>query len=108
MNDRRVFFEAAPVALVGKRFAARDAHRRENAPAADDSGLTRREANLVDGLQAVVVKNIAMNHCGRPWRWCRNRIYPSIVPDFYNALGKREENERRIAKRELDRQLGLN
>src|SRR5260370_637903 len=40
-NEGGVFFEAAPVALVGEGFAARDADGGEQAPAADEAGLSR-------------------------------------------------------------------
>jgi len=57
-----VFFEAAPVALVGKSFAAGDAQRGENAPAADEPRLAGRKPYLFDGQQAVVMKDVAVNH----------------------------------------------
>jgi len=57
-----VFFEAAPMALVGKGFAAGDAQGREDAPAADEARLAGREAHLVDGLQGVVMKDVRMDH----------------------------------------------
>ena len=82
MDDRRVFFKAAPVALVGKGFAARDAHCGENAPAADDSGLARREADFFDRVQTVVMKNVAMNHANRPLRPEPGETLLSIVPEI--------------------------
>ena len=62
-DEGGVFFEAAPVALVREGFAARDADRGEQTPAADQAGLSRRQADFFDGQQAVVVKDVAMDQC---------------------------------------------
>src|SRR5260370_7293196 len=53
-----VFFEAAPVALVGKSLGAGNAQRGEDAPAADETGLSGRKADFLDGEQAFVVKDV--------------------------------------------------
>ena len=63
VNDPGVFFQAAPVTLVGKRFAPRDPHCGEDAPTADQSGLAGREPHLLDGLQFVVVEDVTVNQC---------------------------------------------
>ena len=60
----RVFFEAAPVAFVGERFAFEDAEGREEAPAADEAGLSGRKPDLLDGKEAFVVEDVAVNHAG--------------------------------------------
>jgi hypothetical protein len=70
------------VALVGKGFAARDAHGGEDAPSADDAGLAGRKADFFDRLQSVVVKNVAMNHANRPLRPEPGETLPSIVPEI--------------------------
>ena len=61
-DDARIFFQAAPVALIGKRFAPGDAHGGEDAPAANEPGLARREANFLGGEKALVVENKRVNH----------------------------------------------
>src|SRR6266852_8510844 len=77
---RGVFFEAAPVALVGEGFALQDAHGGEETPAADQAGLSGRPANFLEWPQLFIVKDLVMNH---------TRTYPvpgnfgtrSIVPE---------------------------
>ena len=49
------------MAFVGERFAAGDPNGREQAPTAEEAGLSGREADLLDGLQAIVVKDVPMN-----------------------------------------------
>jgi hypothetical protein len=82
VNDRSVFFEAAPVTFVGEGFTARDAHRSEDAPAADNSRLAGREADFLDRLQTVVMENVVMDHADRPLRSglddATNRLYLSF------------------------------
>ncbi len=58
-----VFFETAPVALVGEGFAARNADGGEEAPAADEAGLSGGKADLLDGQESVVMEDVAMNQC---------------------------------------------
>ena len=48
-NEGGVFFEAAPVALIGEGFAAGDADGGEQTPAADEAGLSGGEADFLDG-----------------------------------------------------------
>ena len=60
-DERGVLFQAAPVALVSEGFTAGDADGGEQAPAADEAGLSRGEPDFLDGQQAVVVKDVAMN-----------------------------------------------
>jgi hypothetical protein len=60
-DERGIFFEAAPVALVGEGFAARDADGGEEAPAANESGLSGGQADFLDGQQGIVVEDVAMN-----------------------------------------------
>ena len=57
-----VSFEAAPVAFVGEGFAARNAQRGEDSPAASKARLAGRKANLFDWQQALVVEDIAVDH----------------------------------------------
>jgi hypothetical protein len=56
-----VFFKAAPVAFISEGFAAGDANGGEQAPAAEKAGLSGRQADLLDGEQAIVVKDVAVN-----------------------------------------------
>src|SRR6266478_2904361 len=58
-----IFFEAAPMALVSKSLAARDADRGEQAPTADQPRLPGGKANFLDRQQRVVMKNVAMDQC---------------------------------------------
>src|SRR5712692_9624085 len=58
-----VFFEAAPVALVSEGLAAGDADGGEEAPAADEAGLSRGKADSLDGQKRVVMEDVAMNQC---------------------------------------------
>jgi len=60
-DEGGVFFEAAPVAFVGEGFAAGDANRGEEAPAADEAGLSGRKADFLDGQESVVMENVEMN-----------------------------------------------
>ena len=60
-RDGGVFLEAAPVALVGKSFAARDAQGGKDAPATKESGLPGGEADLLHGEQAFVAKDVGVN-----------------------------------------------
>src|SRR6202011_1417488 len=60
-DEGGVFFEAAPVALVGEGFAAGDADGGEKAPAADETGLPGRKADFLDGQQGIVMEDVAMN-----------------------------------------------
>ena len=61
-NARSVLFQAAPVALICKSFALHDAQRGEDAPAAQQTGLAGRQPDFFNGHDAVVVKNVAMDH----------------------------------------------
>ena len=54
--------EALPVALEGKGNPLRNADRGEEAPAVQEAGLAGRETHRVDGQDAVIVKDEAMNH----------------------------------------------
>src|SRR6266567_4166597 len=75
-----VFFEAAPVALVGESLAARDAQRGENAPPADETGLSGRKTDFLDGQQSVVVKNVRVNQqCLVARASDLSILYPKIV-----------------------------
>jgi len=56
------FFQAPPVAFVGKGLAAADAESSEDAPAADEAGLAGRKADFLDGQEAFVVKDVGVNH----------------------------------------------
>ena len=49
------------MALVRKSFAARDANGGEDAPAAKETGLSHRKADLLDGLQLFVMKHVAVD-----------------------------------------------
>src|SRR2546421_7884346 len=44
--------------LFRSSLATGDAQRREDAPAADETGLSGRKANFLDGQQAFVVKDV--------------------------------------------------
>ncbi len=72
--------------FVGESFTARDAHRGEDSPAADDSGLARREAHFFNRLQTVVMENVAMDHANRLYALDGTRRYESIVPSLSLAL----------------------
>ena len=61
-SNASIFFQAAPVAFVGEGFAAGDAHGGENAPSANEAGLTGRKADFLDGEQALVVEDERVNH----------------------------------------------
>src|SRR5262249_32705967 len=67
-NNGRVLFQAPPVTLIGKGFAAGNAHRGENTPAANEARLPGRKPNFPDGQKTLVVKNIGMNHLRPPDR----------------------------------------
>jgi hypothetical protein len=60
-DERGVFFEAAPVALVGESFTPGDADGGEETPAANEPGLPGRESHFLDGQQAVVMEDVTMN-----------------------------------------------
>src|SRR5262249_31348141 len=60
-QETRVLFEAAPVAFVAERFTLNDANRGEQPPPADDAGLPRRKADLLDREKLVVMKDVAMD-----------------------------------------------
>jgi hypothetical protein len=64
VNNGGVFFQAAPVAFKGESFAAHDAQRCEKPPTVDEAGLSGRQADLFDGKQLIVVKDVAMNQGG--------------------------------------------
>src|ERR1700704_2814218 len=57
-----VFFEAPPVAFVSEGFALKNPHRREQAPTAQQAGLARRKAHLLDLDKSVIVEHIPMDH----------------------------------------------
>src|SRR5260370_42242587 len=57
-----ILFEAAPVTFVGESYALKNAHRREEPPAAQQACLARRETHLLDFEKAVVVEHIPMDH----------------------------------------------
>ena len=57
-----IFFQAAPVTLVGEGLATGDAQRGEDAPAADETSLAGRKAHLLDRQQRVVMKDVRVNH----------------------------------------------
>src|SRR5437763_281373 len=68
MDECGVFLQAAPVALVSERFAARDAHGGEDAPAADKPCLAGRKPHLLDGQKALVMEDVRVNHsCASFW-----------------------------------------
>jgi len=50
------------VALIGEGFAAGNAQRGEDSPAASKARLAGRKANLFDWQQALVVEDIAVDH----------------------------------------------
>lgn len=56
-----VFFEAAPVALIGEGFTLDDAESGEEAPAANEAGLSGRETDLLNGEEAVVMEDMAVD-----------------------------------------------
>ena len=62
-DEGGVFFEAAPVSLVGEGFAAGDADGGEEAPAANEAGLSGGKADSLDGQESVVMEDVAMNQC---------------------------------------------
>lgn len=61
-NADGVFLQADPMAFVGERFAAENAQGGEDAPAAEQAGLSGREAHLLEGKQSAVMYELAMNH----------------------------------------------
>src|SRR5271154_2478504 len=62
MRDSRVFLQPPPVPLVSKGFAARDAQRGEQTIATDQPRLSGGEPRFFDSNQAVVMKNVVVNH----------------------------------------------
>ncbi len=52
------------MAFVSEGFPARNAHGRENTPAAKETSLSGREADFLDGQQTLVVKHVPMDQCG--------------------------------------------
>src|ERR1700731_3710551 len=61
-DEGGIFFEAAPMAFVGEGFPTRDANGGKQAPAAEKPRLPRRQPDLLDGQQAIVMKYVAMDH----------------------------------------------
>src|ERR1700686_2182054 len=61
-RERGPFFEPPPVPIVRERLPAHDSYRREQPPAADQSGMPRRPPHLIHCLQPFVVKHKSMNH----------------------------------------------
>lgn len=51
------------MAFVGEGFTARDANSGEEPPAAEEASLSGGEADLLNGQQAIVVEDVAMNQC---------------------------------------------
>src|SRR5271165_6019772 len=82
-DDGGVFFQAAPVALVGEGFAAGDAQGGEKSPAGDEAGLSGGKADLLDGEKALVVKDVAVDqaHSSR----AENCLHQA---PFYRSLGE--------------------
>jgi len=62
MGAGSVFLKAAPVALEGERYTFENAQSGEEAPAAQEAGLSGREADLLNREEAAVVRDVAMNH----------------------------------------------
>src|SRR5229473_2480319 len=58
----RVPFEPPPMALVSERFALENPQRGEQSPPAQQPRLPGREAHLLDGDDAVVVEDHAVDH----------------------------------------------
>ena len=54
------------MALVGEGFAAGDANGGEEAPAADEAGLSGGEADFLYGQKTIVVKNVVVDHARSP------------------------------------------
>ena len=53
------------MAFVGKSFSLDDTEGSEKSPAADEAGLSGREADLFDGEEAVVMEDVAVDQgCG--------------------------------------------
>jgi hypothetical protein len=75
-----VFFQASPVAFVGKGFTLKNPHSREQAPTAQQAGLAGRETYLLDRNKAVVVEHIPMDHLDLM------RGFPAIRPDILTQV----------------------
>src|SRR5271157_5181658 len=63
MRSLSVPLEAFPVAFEGKRNSFHHAHRREQTPPIQQSGLARRETRLLYGKELSVMRYESMNHC---------------------------------------------
>ena len=61
-NEGGVFFQAAPVALVGEGFAAHDAQSGEEPPAANEPRLSGGEPDFFEGEKLLVMKDVTMDH----------------------------------------------
>jgi hypothetical protein len=65
-NNRGIFFQAAPMALICETFAAVNAQSGEQAPPVDEASLTGRQADFFDRQQTIVMKDVTMDHTA-PW-----------------------------------------
>src|SRR6267154_3532576 len=98
-----IFFEAAPVAFVGEGFTLKNTHRGEQAPTAQQAGLARRKAYLLDLNETVIVEHIPMNHLNLMRGSCAicSNILTQVNPDriircdFTDAESKRAERQPR-------------
>jgi len=52
------------MAFVGEGFPAGDSNGGEKSPTADETGLTGRKTDILDGQNAVVMKDVTVDHAG--------------------------------------------
>jgi len=74
-----VFFQAAPVALVGESLTARDPQGGKYAPSADQPYLSGRKPDFLDRQQRVIVKRRSGESL-KPHEKCKN-LSSSIVSE---------------------------
>ena len=74
------------MALVGEGFSLDDANRGEDTPAANESRLAGREANLLDRKKLFVVEDVAMNH--------ERSLFLAAAPTSRGKLRKRPTRAR--------------
>jgi hypothetical protein len=62
LDSAGIFFQAPPVAFVGKGLTLKNPRRREHPPTAQQAALAGRKTYLLDRDNAVVVEHIPMDH----------------------------------------------
>src|SRR5215831_16010722 len=85
VRSRGITSKALPVAFERKGNTIDDAHRGKQAPTAQQAGLSGRKPDVFHGQQAVIMKNLPVNHlCGLPSRTCTaaNSILAHIFQRF--------------------------